>query len=204
MQRRRRRPLCTQLTCSQVRTDSTKPGGCIQCLSALHAYMQYSSQSPKVGCCIQCFGVLHAYMRRGNRPLLHIEVLYNAGDVRGAGSPMPAELQLIGSEGVSEPILFGDDPDNPGELAALRVACVSASPAEQPPPMLRGLLFYRCLDVLKEPDIGPERFWHTVRAGFARGSHHALQLEVPSELGELLRVVVKQRKPGDSDVGVGW
>ena len=27
---------------------------------------------------------------------------------------MPAELQLIGSEGASEPILFGNDPDNPG------------------------------------------------------------------------------------------
>ncbi len=38
-----------------------------------------------------------------------------AGDVRGAGSSMPAELQLIGSEGVSDPIVFGlDDPDNPG------------------------------------------------------------------------------------------
>jgi hypothetical protein len=41
-------------------------------------------------------------------------------------------------------------------------------------------------------------------AGFARGSHHTLQLEAPADLGELLRVVVKQRKPGDSDVGVGW
>ena len=42
------------------------------------------------------------------------------------------------------------------------------------------------------------------KPGFARGSHHTLQLEAPAELGELLRVVVKQHKPGDSDVGVGW
>lgn len=75
------------------------------------------------------------------------------GDVRGAGSPMPAELQLIGTAGVSEPFVFGDDPDSPG---------------------------------------------------FARGSHHTLQVEAPADLGDLLRVVVKQHKPGDSDVGVGW
>lgn len=31
-----------------------------------------------------------------------------------------------------------------------------------------------------------------------------LELEVPAELGELRRVVVKQQKPGDNDVGVGW
>ena len=31
-----------------------------------------------------------------------------------------------------------------------------------------------------------------------------LVVEAPSELGELLRVVVRQLDAGDSDVGVGW
>lgn len=36
------------------------------------------------------------------------------GDVRGAGSPMSAVIQLVGSQGVSEHIRVGDDADNPG------------------------------------------------------------------------------------------
>lgn len=50
----------------------------------------------------------------------------HAGDVRGAGSSMPAELQLIGSEGVSEPITFGDDVDNPGTPS--RIQCKLLNP----------------------------------------------------------------------------
>lgn len=36
------------------------------------------------------------------------------GDVRGAGSPSPAVIQLIGSDGVSDLIPVGEDPDSPG------------------------------------------------------------------------------------------
>jgi len=75
------------------------------------------------------------------------------GDVRGAGSPSPAVIQLIGSEGVSEPIKVGEDPDSPG---------------------------------------------------FRRGTHVQLEVEAPSDLGELRRVVVRQTPPSESDTGVGW
>lgn len=37
-----------------------------------------------------------------------------SGDVRGAGSPVPAAIQLVGSDGVSDFVTIADDPDYPG------------------------------------------------------------------------------------------
>lgn len=75
------------------------------------------------------------------------------GDVRGAGSPAPAVIQLVGSEGVSDPVTIANDPDSPG---------------------------------------------------FSRGERTEVMVEVSHDLGELLRVVVKQAEQADSEIGVGW
>ena len=36
------------------------------------------------------------------------------GDVRGAGTPVPATIRLIGTEGESQDFILGDDPEEPG------------------------------------------------------------------------------------------
>ncbi len=52
----------------------------------------------------------HVYLT----PEEHYSIEFFTGDVRGAGTPVPATIRLVGTEGESQDFILGDDSEEPG------------------------------------------------------------------------------------------